>query len=1096
MTASTTVICAACNTEFSRPSGDDTDVITCPNCGQSVSAATTAANDGAGEAVATLPEVCPVPWRTADAISAGSIQQFLTRLKSRANGESGESAGPATADGNGYELGKELAKGGMGAILAARDLNIRRDVAMKVMLRPNAADQKPLLRFIEEAQITGQLEHPGIVPVHQLGVNAEGNLFYTMKLVRGLTLAEIVRGLRKGKTEVLEQYPLGRLLNVFVKVCEAMAFAHSRGVIHRDLKPANIMVGEFGEVLVMDWGLGKVLSADRDLHGNDADSGLSAEQGSSAADSVRTSGVRRAPQPSADRTDVDSRVESVRSSGEDESSRTQYGSVLGTPRFMPPEQARGEIEKLDERSDVYSLGAILYNLLTLAKPVAGETAVETLTAVINGEVTHPDDQEGVHRPGALPHCPAGRVPSALSAVVMKALSLKKGDRYESVTSLQRDIEAWQTGFATSAEQAGTWRQVGLFIQRNRGVAAGVVAVFAALTIGLVATAIQRNRAITAKAEVDQLYSDLQEEQAATRAAHDAHRAVSRRAAPEFVANARDLLGRNQTEEAQAAATTAIALHEELPEAWYVKARLDIDSGDFAAAADALKRAQEFATDSEWKQRALRLASVAEKYAGFEVESDEGLLAERLVTLAVELEQLGDSVLAGRLYRKAGNEQKGVQVRVLAALRQLEEVNPGLEFLRGGDDWNGDTEYANFYWHHVTREDGLRLGFPRMNSSRNLVDLTPLTGVPVRRLDLTDTGITDLTALRGMPLTELQVARTGLLSIDELEGLPIEVLDLSTTRLSDLSVLQSLPLRSLSLREMKLDSLAPLAGLQLEHLDLHSASGFTDIGALRGMPLKQLGLRNTSVTDISAVSGMALEYLSLPSNVRDISALRGLPLKSLEAPHTKATDIDVLEGMPLESIYISSSERLNFEVLRSIRATSLQIHNKGLDNLDVIGHMKLESLTLQCPEVTDLSPLSGMPLKTLILRDMPVSDLSPLEGMPLTRVEFTAVAVEDISPLAQLPVNELQLVNCPVRDIEAVRELPLHTLYLVDCPNVTDVTPVRDLDRLQDLAIPRQVGNIEFLREMTSLRYLSTTTRHQSPDDFWREYAARAEEDDQ
>ena len=158
-----------------------------------------------------------------------------------------------------YAVGDAVARGGMGAILAARDVNIRRAVAMKVIRKDREAKAPDLLRFIEEAQVTGQLEHPNIVPVHELGLDASGNVFYTMKFVRGTTLKDVLRAIRDGDEQAIGEYPLNRLLNIYLKLCDAVAFAHSRGVVHRDLKPENVMIGDYGEVLVLDWGLAKIV---------------------------------------------------------------------------------------------------------------------------------------------------------------------------------------------------------------------------------------------------------------------------------------------------------------------------------------------------------------------------------------------------------------------------------------------------------------------------------------------------------------------------------------------------------------------------------------------------------------------------------------------------------------------------------------------------------------------------------------------------------------------------------------------------------------------------------------------------------------------
>lgn len=157
-----------------------------------------------------------------------------------------------------YRPGREIARGGMGAVMEAQEHKLGRSVAMKVLLQRDASEANKQ-RFLQEARVLGQLAHPNIVPIHDLGTDGWGRLFYTMKLVQGDTLHEVLGRLREGDAATLAKYPLTHLLTVFQKVCDAMAFAHARGVLHRDLKPQNIMVGEFGEVLVMDWGLAKIL---------------------------------------------------------------------------------------------------------------------------------------------------------------------------------------------------------------------------------------------------------------------------------------------------------------------------------------------------------------------------------------------------------------------------------------------------------------------------------------------------------------------------------------------------------------------------------------------------------------------------------------------------------------------------------------------------------------------------------------------------------------------------------------------------------------------------------------------------------------------
>ncbi len=237
-----------------------------------------------------------------------------------------------------YQLLGEIGHGGMGAVFKGRDPDLGRDLAVKVLLEEHQNVPDLVRRFIEEAQIGGQLQHPGIVPVYELGSFSDRRPYFTMRLVKGHTLATLMKE-RAGPA-----HDLPKFLVIFEQVCQTVAYAHARGVIHRDLKPPNIMVGSFGEVQVMDWGLAKVLPKDGPKKDFDA----------APANQTVVATVR----------------------GEGESDLSEAGSVLGTPAYMAPEQARGETDAIDRRADVFALGSILCEILTGAPAFAGGRWIE------------------------------------------------------------------------------------------------------------------------------------------------------------------------------------------------------------------------------------------------------------------------------------------------------------------------------------------------------------------------------------------------------------------------------------------------------------------------------------------------------------------------------------------------------------------------------------------------------------------------------------------------------------------------------------------------------------------------------------------------
>ena len=298
-----------------------------------------------------------------------------------------------------YRLLERIARGGMGVVYAAEDETLQRRVALKVLDVPGSDGDLPN-RLIREARVLAALEHPGIVPVHDVGTLADGRVFYTMKFVEGRRLDKYVATV----TSIPDR------LRLFLRICDAVAFAHARGVLHRDLKPANIMVGPFGEVLVMDWGLAKIL-----------------RPANSNADGVTDPEATVFEKPNqlaivGDATEI--------------SAVTGHGTVMGTPGYMSPEQARGDVEHLDTRSDIFSLGALLRFLLT-GKP------------------------EGATAPGTV------RLDKSLAAICAKSTAASPAERYPSVQEMALDISRYLDGLAVGAHRETVFEKAGRFYRRYR-----------------------------------------------------------------------------------------------------------------------------------------------------------------------------------------------------------------------------------------------------------------------------------------------------------------------------------------------------------------------------------------------------------------------------------------------------------------------------------------------------------------------------------------------------------------------------------------------------------------------------------------------------
>lgn len=650
------------------------------------------------------------------------LLQFYTSSKTTLQTEYSEAADSAqespaaqlsTLPGEKYTIGEDLGTGAMKRVRRTLDKNAARDVALAVMLDA-APRSKKVSRFVREARITAALEHPNIVPIYDIGVDEAGKPYFTMKLLGGETLHSILQKLNEGNAECRKMYPLNRLLQIFLSVCNAVSFAHSRGVIHLDLKPANIQVGDFGEVLVLDWGLAKVLQKDPALFPHRL---------------VLGEGLREIP---------------------------SEGVVRGTPGFMGPEQARGEYASLNEQTDIFALGAVLYTILKCKPPSKKRDA----------------KPKGVSPPGF-------KIPTALEAVTTKAMARLPADRYQTAGELAGDVQAFLDGYATKAQQAGALTLLWLLIKRHY-----VVTTLVCLSMSLVFIILAVSLVFirhSEKVAVDALDSMKRDEA-------EQHK-LYLLAAPRVFQEAQNFLHMIDYDQALSSLEYEVTLDSDNRAAWEELGALRLGRQEFEQANQAFShvwRAQENNPrngqngQNAQTQPLLDLPSIAWRYAGIARENGGTLPIEKLEEFLTSIQRADRAappqrmMALGAFFKTLNRNLETANFDLIE--RMLQVMNP---------------DSKNLEFSHEITDDGLRVSL----HGNRISQIVPLTGLPITNLDLSnmpDTPSDVLDWVRDMPLVSVDLSQTRITDLGPLSRIPtLTELRLVNTHERDFNLLRSM-----------------------------------------------------------------------------------------------------------------------------------------------------------------------------------------------------------------------------------------------------------------------------------------------------------------
>lgn len=899
-----------------------------------------------------------------------------------------------------YKFRKSIGHGGMKVVIQVKDRDTTRDIAMAILPDAQSRPKRDILRFVEEARITASLEHPNIVPVHDIGVDQHGSPYFTMKLIKGENLASVIRKLHDGDPEYLENYTLDKLLLIYIKICNGVAFAHSKGVLHLDLKPENVQLGDFGEVIIMDWGLAKVITE------KEADETASPETDFPILENDTRDGVRK-----------------------------------GTPGYMAPEQAAGKNSEKDFRTDVYSLGAILYSMLTYRNPLRGKTLKEMLGETVNGMIVPPSKR-----------APERLIPSGLEAVVLKAMAVRPSDRYRGAKELRNDVLAFLSGYATHAERATPLKKALLFARRHRITVLSVsVTLFLLLVTGLYAMmefsrqhgdwimAYERDFTVPGAsldgiAFYDGTLTAAVPAWKISPAGLKMHRGewlwLSDTKIKE---NVKIILKVLCTSSGNALEICLNSKLEPLKAWWQLPRGYSFHTSGYRGSMDLIYK-------NEKGDVPEIISAAATKIENGKVNTIEIGRVNETLSVSVNghlLSAVDLFPLAGREYERIGLRSFGsssvlysIEVYRLALPMKASPVIAGdalVETRHFDDAIDKYLTIADDYVRGPVAEEALAKAY--VTAASSVADEQKRSQILI--------GIKRRIASRFITFAY----REKILEIDAL------MLWRNGNYKASLSIVNDIFKRNPNTGIVK-------NILQLPHQKLPEyVIPELMMNITRTRDLTRLNISGYGIRDLTPLSGMKLIYLDCSNNnLASLTGLEGMPLEVLGCSGNKITSLEPLQGMPLQTLFCQEN------LIR---------------DLSPLDPGTLIDLNCSWNLLSSLDSLKGFTLDRLLCRGNGIASLEPLRGMSLQRLDAGMNPLTSIEPLRDMPLEFLRLDATDVADLSPLRGMPLGVLGLYNCKKIQDISPILDLSALEVLSISGDVKGIARLKAVPGLILISS-----------------------